>query len=93
MALLLLGVDLAGDGECGAAARDSDSAAPAVGALLRGQRERLPAGESHFTLRIESPAFAGKGRVERQRMIYATLGDLMDARVHALSIRATAPGE
>ena len=52
-----------------------------------------PAGESHFTLRIESPAFAGKGRVERQRMIYAALGELMDARVHALSIRATAPGE
>ena len=50
-------------------------------------------GESHFTLRIESPAFARKGRVERQRMIYAALGDLMEARVHALSIRATAPGE
>jgi BolA protein len=50
-------------------------------------------GESHFTLRIESPAFTGKNRVERQRMIYAALGDLMQARVHALSIRATAPGE
>jgi BolA protein len=44
-------------------------------------------------LRIESPAFAGKSRVERQRMIYAALGDLMDHRVHALSIRASAPGE
>ena len=42
---------------------------------------------------IESPAFAGKNRVERQRMIYAALGDLMQARVHALSIKATAPGE
>jgi BolA protein len=52
-----------------------------------------PAGESHFTLRIESAAFAGKGRVERQRLVYAALGELMDARVHALSIRATAPGE
>ena len=52
-----------------------------------------PAGESHFTLRIESEAFAGKSRVERQRMIYAALGHLMDARVHALSIRANAPGE
>jgi BolA protein len=51
------------------------------------------AGESHFSLRIESAAFAGKNRVERQRMIYAALGDLMQARVHALSIRATAPGE
>ena len=59
----------------------------------RGHGGYNPAGESHFSLRIESPAFAGKNRVERQRMIYAALGDLMHARVHALSIRATAPGE
>jgi BolA protein len=59
----------------------------------RGHGGYNPAGESHFTLRIESPAFAGKGRVERQRMIYAALGDLMRERVHALSIRATAPDE
>ena len=52
-----------------------------------------PQGESHFSLRIESHAFAGKSRVERQRMIYAALGPLMESRVHALSIRATAPGE
>ena len=59
----------------------------------RGHGGYNPAGESHFSLRIESPGFAGKNRVERQRMIYAALGDLMESRVHALSIRATAPGE
>ena len=59
----------------------------------RGHGGYNPAGESHFTLRIESAAFEGKTRVERQRMIYAALGELMDARVHALSIRASAPGE
>jgi BolA protein len=59
----------------------------------RGHGGYDPAGESHFSLRIESPAFAGKTRVERQRMVYSALGDLMDARVHALSIKATAPGE
>jgi BolA family transcriptional regulator, general stress-responsive regulator len=59
----------------------------------RGHGGYNPAGESHFTLTIKSPAFAGKNRVERQRMIYAALGDLMRERVHALSIRATAPGE
>ena len=59
----------------------------------RGHGGYNPAGESHFSLRIESPAFAGKSRVERQRMIYSALGDLMEGRVHALSIRATAPGE
>jgi len=59
----------------------------------RGHGGYNPAGESHFSLRIESLAFAGKTRVERQRMIYSALGDLMQERVHALSIRATAPGE
>lgn len=61
--------------------------------LHRGHGGYNPAGESHFTLHIESPAFAGKSRVDRQRMIYSALGDLMKERVHALSIRATAPGE
>jgi BolA protein len=59
----------------------------------RGHGGYNPAGESHFTLRVESAAFAGKNRVQRQRMIYAALGDLMESRVHALSIRATEPGE
>ena len=59
----------------------------------RGHGGYNPAGESHFTLSIESAAFTGKNRVERQRMIYAALGDLMRERVHALSIRASAPGE
>ena len=59
----------------------------------RGHGGYNPAGESHFTLRIESAAFTGKSRVERQRMVYAALGELMNERVHALSIRAIAPGE
>jgi BolA protein len=59
----------------------------------RGHGGYNPAGESHFTLALESAAFAGKSRVERQRMIYSALGDLMRERVHALSIRARAPGE
>ena len=59
----------------------------------RGHGGYNPAGESHFSLFIESAAFAGKSRVERQRMIYGALGELMRERVHALSIRASAPGE
>lgn len=50
-------------------------------------------GESHFTVVVESPAFAGKSRVDRQRMVNRALGDLMRDRVHAMAIRATAPGE
>ncbi len=59
----------------------------------RGHGGYNPAGESHFSLTIESAAFAGKNRVERQRLVYAALGDLMRERVHALSIKASAPGE
>ena len=50
-------------------------------------------GESHFTVEIESVAFAGKSRLERQRMINRALGDIPGTRVHALAIRASAPGE
>jgi len=50
-------------------------------------------GESHFTLIIEAPSFARQSRVARQRAIYAALGDLMQERVHALAIRAKAPGD
>ena len=59
----------------------------------RGHGGYNPAGESHFTLTIESTAFTGKTRVERQRLVYSALGDLMKERVHALSIKALAPGE
>ena len=59
----------------------------------RGHGGYNPAGESHFSLDIESEAFAGKSRIERQRMVYKALGELMRERVHALQIRARAPGE
>jgi BolA protein len=42
---------------------------------------------------IESVAFAGKSRLERQRMVNRALGDIPGQRVHALAIRAFAPGE
>lgn len=50
-------------------------------------------GESHFTVEIVSAAFAGVSRLERQRMVNRALGDLPGERVHALAIRARAPGE
>ena len=50
-------------------------------------------GESHFTVVIESAAFAGQSRLARQRMVNAALGDIPDQRVHALAIRAFAPGD
>ncbi len=50
-------------------------------------------GESHFTVVVESAEFAGKSRLQRQRMVNAALGDIPGQRVHALAIRAFAPNE
>lgn len=50
-------------------------------------------GESHFTVEIESAAFAGVSRLQRQRMVNAALGDIPGDRVHALAVKARAPGE
>ena len=59
----------------------------------RGHAGHDPRGESHFTVEIESAAFTGMNRVERQRAVNAALADLLQSRVHALSIKATALGE
>ena len=50
-------------------------------------------GESHFRVLIVSSAFEGKTRVERHRMINAALADELKDGVHALAIKACAPGE
>lgn len=50
-------------------------------------------GESHFTVEIVSAAFAGQNRVARQRAVNSALADLLATRIHALAIRAKAPGE
>jgi BolA protein len=50
-------------------------------------------GETHFRVYIVAEAFRGKGRLERHRMINATLAAELEAGVHALAIHAAAPGE
>ncbi len=52
-----------------------------------------PSGETHFNVTVESAAFAGKNRVARQRLVYGILADELRERVHALSLKLTAPGE
>ncbi len=59
----------------------------------RGHAGWDPSGESHFAVTIVSPLFAGMSRIERQRRIHAALGELLERRIHALSIRALAPSE
>lgn len=50
-------------------------------------------GETHFTVIVESPRFVGISRVARQRLVNQALADLLSQRIHALAIRARAPGE
>jgi BolA protein len=50
-------------------------------------------GETHFAVTVESPRFVGLNRVGRQRLVNQALAELLAGPIHALSIRATAPGE
>ena len=50
-------------------------------------------GESHFTVTVVSKAFQGLNRVQRQRLVNQALKAELAGPVHALSIRAAAPGE
>ena len=50
-------------------------------------------GGGHYAVTIVAAAFAGHGTVARHRLVYAAAGDLMTGPVHALRVRALAPGE
>lgn len=61
--------------------------------LHEGHAGHRPGGETHFRVYIVSQAFQGKSRVERHRMINATLAAELAGSVHALAISAQAPEE
>ncbi len=50
-------------------------------------------GGGHYRLSIISNAFAGKSTLARHRLVYDALGDLMQQRIHALSIKSSTPEE
>lgn len=58
-----------------------------------GHAGHRPGGETHFRLYIVAPAFRGKSRLERHRLVYAALGDALADGVHALAIHAASPEE
>ena len=61
--------------------------------LHEGHAGHRPGGETHFRVYIVSPAFEGKSRIERHRMINSTLAAELAGSVHALALKAQAPGE
>ncbi|MEI9926270.1 MAG: BolA family protein [Bradyrhizobium sp.] len=61
--------------------------------LHEGHAGHRPGGETHFRVYIVSPAFEGKSRIERHRMINSLLAAELAGSVHALALKAQAPGE
>jgi BolA family transcriptional regulator, general stress-responsive regulator len=60
---------------------------------LHAGHEGARSGGGHFDLTIVSAQFAGQSTLARHRLVYAALGPLMRREIHALAIRAYAPGE
>lgn len=61
--------------------------------LHAGHAGARPGGESHFSVEIVSERFAGLNRVARQRLVNEALAAELAGPVHALVIKARAPGE
>ncbi len=61
--------------------------------LHAGHHHSPNSGESHFRVLIVADAFTGKSRVERHRVVNDLLSDELKGGVHALAIKACAPGE
>jgi len=52
-----------------------------------------PEGETHYTVAVISPAFAGRSRVERSRAVHAVLEAEFSRGLHALALRLMTPEE
>ena len=65
----------------------------AIAAALDCEWLKVDGDGQHFEALIVSPAFEGRSRIERHRLVYAALGDRMARRVHALSMRTLTPEE
>jgi BolA protein len=50
-------------------------------------------GRGHFRVLIVSGQFQGKTPIQRHRLIYQALGELMQTDIHALAIEAFTPDE
>jgi BolA protein len=61
--------------------------------LHAGHAGAAPGGETHYSVRLVSPAFAGLGRLARSRAVHATLADEFAGGLHALALKLQAPGE
>ncbi len=61
--------------------------------LHAGHASSPQTGESHFRLLVVSRTFEGRSRLDRHRMVNEILADFLRDKVHALAVKAYAPGE
>lgn len=62
-------------------------------AMHHGHAGSKPGGGTHFRLTVVAQDFAGRSRVDRQRLVYGILDAELKGRVHALSVTALTPDE
>ena len=60
---------------------------------LHAGHEGAKGGGGHYRLLIVSAEFMGKSTLQRHRLVFDTLGELMQCRIHALSIQSLTPEE
>lgn len=61
--------------------------------LHEGHAGWRPGGGTHFRVTVISEAFAGLGRVQRQRLVYDALADEIASGLHALAMTTLTPDE
>lgn len=60
---------------------------------LHAGHEGAKGGMGHFDVTIVSEVFAGLNRIQRHRMVYDALSELLETDIHALRIKAFTPSE
>ena len=60
---------------------------------LHAGHEGAKDGRGHFDITIVSEQFEGQNRIQRHRMVYDALMELLDTDIHALRIRTLTPSE
>jgi len=50
-------------------------------------------GAGHFLVRIESEDFSGRSRLERHRLVYNALAEMLPGEIHAINIEAVSPDD
>jgi acid stress-induced BolA-like protein IbaG/YrbA len=64
-----------------------------IEAGLPGCQARVTGDGTHFEAVVVCDAFRDKGLLQRHRMVYGSLGDLMQSAIHALSLKTYTPDE